>query len=81
MKHRNGSKRIQQFMKYAGKNPEFKKLYEAHIRFGRELAEKHGAEKDSDDEDSKKAEKKSKRLSTAEMLEVRFLTHIKVNCK
>lgn len=68
LKHRNGGKGIQQLSRYAGKNKDFKKIYEEQIRLGRELAEKHGREKGSDSESESTDAVK---LTTTEMLAVR----------
>lgn len=70
MKHRNGGKGIQQLSRYANKNKDFKKKYEEQIRLGRELAEKHGREKDSDS-DSESENIDAVKLTSASMLEVR----------
>ncbi|VDK79605.1 unnamed protein product [Litomosoides sigmodontis] len=68
LKHRNGGKGIQQLSRYANRNKDFKKIYEEQIRFGRELVEKHGREKDSDS-DSELKSANSGKLSGANMLE------------
>lgn len=69
LKHRNGSKRIQQLSKFANKNPEFMKNWENQIRLGRELAQKHGVHRDTESEDSDIDANISK-MSVMEMLEV-----------
>lgn len=70
LKHRNGGKGVQQLSRYASRNKDFKKIYEEQIRFGRELVEKHGREKDSDSDSEPKSTNPTK-LSGAKMLEVR----------
>lgn len=72
LKHRNGGKHIQQLARYASKNEEFKKTFEEQIRLGRELAEKHGREKDSDADLSASEDESTDpvKLSSAEMLQV-----------
>uniref|UniRef100_A0A1I8ED54 Utp14 protein n=1 Tax=Wuchereria bancrofti TaxID=6293 RepID=A0A1I8ED54_WUCBA len=68
LKHRNGGKGVQQLARYASKNKDFKKKYEEQIRLGRELAEKHGREKNSDS-DSESERTDAVQLTSAKMLE------------
>lgn len=75
LKHRNGGKGVQQLARYANKNKDFKKMYEEQIRLGRELAEKHGREKGSDS-DSESENRDAVKLTSAEMLEVRYFCYV-----
>ncbi|VDN85429.1 unnamed protein product [Brugia pahangi] len=68
LKHRNGGKGVQQLARYASKNKDFKKIYEEQIRLGRELAEKHGRERNSDS-DSESGNTDAVQLTSAKMLE------------
>uniref|UniRef100_A0A915PJH5 UTP14C small subunit processome component n=1 Tax=Setaria digitata TaxID=48799 RepID=A0A915PJH5_9BILA len=69
LKHRNGGKGIQQLTRYASKNKDFKKIYEDQIRLGRELAEKHGREKDSDSASESEGIDGGEQLSVSKVLQ------------
>lgn len=69
LKHRNGSKKIQQLSRYASRNPEVKRFFEEQIRLGRTLTEKHGGGGISDTDESDD-DNNNKKFSSHDLLQV-----------